>query len=120
MTDSSNLPISCDVRDDGSLLIDQVVVPTPYPVLNAVGLPTCVVVMYDPDASPRSWGTFPNLAGFDAMGQQLWVTEPPTTDSGDCYVQLASSDALVAWSWSCYMCEIDPATGRILSRVFTK
>jgi hypothetical protein len=109
-----------EVTDDGQLVIAGVSVRLPHPVKDAVGIEGCVVVLYDPDSSPRRWGTFPNLSALDRDGNMLWVAEAPTTDTGDCYVAIRSTNPLVVTSWSSYKCKIDHATGEIVSRVLTK
>ena len=107
-----------EVTEGGQLLIDGSEVTTPYLVREAVVAAGLVVVLYDPDADPRSWGTFRNLAALSADGHQVWLAETSTTYTGDCWEGLVSSEPLVAVSWQGYRCEFDPATGRILERTF--
>jgi hypothetical protein len=120
MSSGRNGFIPFEVTDDGRLLIRGDAIVLPHPVKEAVGINDWVVVLYDPDSNPRRWGTFPNLAAVDRDGHVLWVAETPTTDTGDCYVAIRSADPLVVHSWSTYKCEIDPGSGQIVSRVFTK
>jgi len=56
----------------------------------------------------------------DRSGQILWTAELPTTDPGDRYYKIPSSDPLTAYSVRSYDCVIDRHTGYILERVFTK
>ena len=77
-------------------------------------------MLYDPDADTRSWGTFPNLVAVDVDGRQVWIAETPTTVTGDAYYRISSVQPLRAMSVKSYDCEIDPATGRIIDRIFYK
>jgi hypothetical protein len=56
VSDAAKPHISIEVRSDGSVEIDSVVTPMPYPVWMAVGVPEYVVVMYHPDADQRTMG----------------------------------------------------------------
>ena len=113
-------PLRYEVTEGGDLLIEGRRCGCPYRVRDAVAVAGFVVVLYDPEANPRSWGTFPNLAAFDRDLRQVWLAETPETTTGDHYYRIHSTNPLVAYSWSGYQCEIDPASGQIVSRIFTK
>ena len=105
---------------DGELWVDGVHVVTAYPVIDAVDLGERVVVLYDPDADPRSWGTFRNLVGLDRSGSTSWIADTAETTTGDHWTKIASAVPLRAHAWAGYLCTLDPSTGRIVDRVFTK
>jgi hypothetical protein len=86
----------------------------------AIKVGQLVVVLFDPDANPRPHGTFRNLGALDRHGNQVWLADTPTTTTGDCYTRIASGEPLVAHSFQSFVCTIDPATGSIIGRVFTK
>jgi hypothetical protein len=108
------------LADDGAFSINGTAVESPHRIIEATRAGDVVVVLYDPDADPRGWGTFRNLAAFDRRGQRVWLAETPTSTTGDCYYQIASAEPLVAYSTQSFICTIDPLTGRITDRVFTK
>lgn len=91
-----------------------------YPVRAAFWLNASLVVLFDSDARLEKFGQFPNLIAVDESGKRLWVAELPTTKTGDHYYRIASTEPLVAYSFSSYDCEIDVDTGRIRTREFTK
>ncbi|GAB4271365.1 MAG: hypothetical protein Tsb0018_03480 [Opitutales bacterium] len=62
-----------------------------------------------------------NIFGVNAEGEIVWQVEAPTKDPVDLYTQLTESEGkIIAGSWSCFLCHIDPQTGRILDKEFTK
>ncbi len=115
----SGQTIPWELTDAGKLLIDGSLAKIEFPVVNAVAVAGLVVVLYDPEANPRSWGTFANLVAFDHEGRQVWQAETATTSTGDCFHEILSPGPLVAYSWQGYECQIDPDTGRIVARTFT-
>lgn len=64
-----------------------------------------------------------NLFAVDRTGTELWRADASTATGSynDAWtgVQLREG-RLEAFTWSCFRVEIDPASGEILSRVFTK
>jgi hypothetical protein len=102
------------------LFIDGVRHELAYPIDTAIERGDSVVILYDPDSADEGNGRFHNLAALDRSGQVLWTAELPTTDPGDRYYKIASSDPLTAYSARSYDCVIDPHNGRILERTFTK
>lgn len=64
--------------------------------------------------------TVGNLLCVDMAGEIVWWVE--LTDTGrDAYVDVTvDSDTITVHSWEGYACKINPVTGRILSRSFTK
>jgi hypothetical protein len=102
------------------LFIDGTRHELPYPIDNAIEYEDSVVILFDPDSADEGNGRFHNLVAFDRSGQVLWRAELPTTDPGDRYYKIPSSDPLTAYSVRSYDCVIDRRTGRILDRTFTK
>jgi len=77
-----------------------------------------IILLFEPPQ--RGYKTVGNLVRVTTVGEVIWWAE--LTDTGtDDYVAISiDAGRILAWSWSCYRCEIDPRTGRILSRTFTK
>ena len=103
-----------------SLFVDGKALELEHPVADAFELGNRIIVLFDPEAPRNGSGTFQNLFALRANGNRDWIAELPTNESSDVYVGVASKTPLLANSWSCYMCEIEPTTGRIKARVFTK
>ena len=89
-----------------------------FPVQDARLIRHAVVVLYDYSSGPRY--QFANLEAFDLEGQKLWTAETPTTESSEAYVSIESADPLVVTSFTAFRWTIDPETGKILEREFTK
>jgi hypothetical protein len=104
----------------GVLRVDGVAVPTRYPVADACLSGGNVIVIYAPEANPRSWGTFRNLASVSADGSELWLADTSETTTGDHFYRIAQAEPLWVYAFRGYDCRIDPETGRILEKVFTK
>jgi hypothetical protein len=115
----NDLPATVAVRD-GRIYLDDAVVPTRYPVAAACLSGGHLVALYDPDANPRRWGTFRNLASVGEDGSERWLADTAETTSGDCFTGIKSCDPLWVFAWSGYVCRLDPQTGRIVEKVFTK
>ena len=117
----------CEVQS-GTLFIDGQSVPLEWPVLQALEHSGKVFALLDPDAytgdpnqrEARRAGApaIRNLLAFDRHGNQLWRADMP--DSVDYYYRIASVVPLVAYSFSCYRCEIDSENGRIKVSEFVK
>jgi len=62
-----------------------------------------------------------NLVCFEPDGGVRWKAKPPTSDTGDCFVDVAlDGDLIRANSWNCYVVWLDPRTGEALRTHFTK
>jgi len=61
-----------------------------------------------------------NLVCLDLSGKRLWEAEFPEPGKPDYYYEIGSRQPLVAYSLSSYDVELDPETGAILSKEFTK
>ena len=84
------------------------------------------IVLLDPDAfldepggarkAPRD--PVKNLRAYEPSGELAWEAERPEVD--DHYYRIESREPLVALSFSGFRCDLDLATGRILSRTSLK
>ena len=108
--------------DDRRLVIDGLEYPLEWAIEAAIDLGLLVVVMFEPEAQQLKWGQFANIAAFRRDGQPFWTAELPTSETGDRYYSLAVGDGQVlkANSVKSYRITLDPLTGRILEREFTK
>jgi hypothetical protein len=91
----------------------------PYPVRQAVLLDDRVLIVYDYMAGPTH-SQFRNLEAFTLDGTWLWTAEHPTSNTAGAYVRITSESPLVVDSFVGFDCTLDPATGRLLARRFTK
>lgn len=82
----------------------------------------CAIVLLDPNvfldepggARRRPRDPVKNLRAYAPSGELLWEAEQPEHE--DHYYLIESRKPLVALSFSAYRCDIDLATGRILSK----
>jgi hypothetical protein len=102
------------------LFIDGARHELPYPIDSAIEYEDSVIILFDPDCADEGNGRFHNLVAFDRSGRALWTAELPTTDPGDRYYKVPSSEPLIAYSVRSYDCVVDRHTGRILERTFSK
>ena len=92
-----------------------------YPIEKAELFKDKIIILLDSDSNLRAWGQFPNLYGVDFKGKILWLAELPTTDTGDSYHSFSLTDkGIKAYAASSYECIIDPLTGKIMEKIFTK
>lgn len=91
-----------------------------FPIDDAFEQGGSVVVLFDPDSPVESYRPFHNLVSVDSEGRVRWEAELPTSNPGDRYYKISSREPLIAYSTQSYDCVIDPSTGRILSKEFTK
>jgi hypothetical protein len=91
----------------------------PYPVADARRIGDRIVVIYDYTSGPTN-AAFPNVEAFDDAGRKLWTAENPGAGATDAYVEFVSEKPLALWNFACFRCTLDPATGKLLSAVFTK
>lgn len=88
-----------------------------FPVKDAFCEGKRIFVLFDPDAGP---GSFSNLVCLDLSGRRRWEAELPEPGRQDVYYRISSRRPLVVNSFSSYKVELDPETGRILSKEFVK
>jgi hypothetical protein len=77
-----------------------------------------IVVLFE--MAPSGYKTVGNLACVTSAGEVMWWAELPDTGNDNFVAVEVKEGKIFAWSWSCQMCGIDPQTGHILSKIFTK
>lgn len=65
-------------------------------------------------------GRFGNVIGVDSDGEVAWRADLPSDEPTDYYLRVASWEPFLVNSFSSYLCEIDPRTGKIFSEKFMK
>jgi hypothetical protein len=90
----------------------------------AVPHSTDTVVLFDPKRRPDgvlAWHPFPNVVRLAADGTVVWRSELLSHETtAKCWLGVDWTEGrLVATTYS-YVCELDPATGRIIEETFTK
>jgi len=50
----------------------------------------------------------------------VWAADLPSSDDSYCNDAEIRDGKLFAWTWNCFRCELDAATGHIVSKQFTK
>jgi hypothetical protein len=103
-----------------SLTIDNVEIQCTHEVLNAFETNGVIVVFLDPDADMGKESQYRNLVAYKLSGEKLWEAELPTEKKSDVYWKLLSEKPLKVYSFSSYECEIDSATGKVLTSNFYK
>lgn len=82
------------------------------------------VVVFDWSDRSEPWSarSLENLVCFNTDGTVRWKAKPPRELGGpDCFTSVwLQGGSILAHTWSCYCLWLDPETGRILQRVFTK
>jgi len=106
--------------ENNTIKINGRVLNLEFAIRDAVEKDHSFFVLFDPNANIRKWGQFPNLICLDNNGTKVWTAKLPTTDTGDSYYKLASTDPLTVYSVKSYSCVIDEKTGKILSQEFFK
>ena len=91
-----------------------------FPICDAFQLGPVILVMFDPDSDPKKFGQFQNVIALDVEGNVVWEADLPTSNTGDRYYRVASRDPLTLNSTQSYDVILDPTSGRILDRRFTK
>jgi hypothetical protein len=92
----------------------------PIRIMDAVRLGDSILVIHDYMAYPLQKPA-PNLVAYSTSGERLWTAENLTQDSAtDAYVNFCSEAPLWVGNFMSFNCRIDPQTGRLLERVFTK
>ena len=75
-----------------------------------------VVVREDYYHYPRATS---NLYYLDAALREVWRAERPSLS--DVYTSVSERDGLLCgFTWDCWDCDLDPASGRLLRKVWTK
>lgn len=107
--------------ENESLRLGDMRIDFDYPIEKVLPYKGIYLVLLDPNSHKKKWGQFPNLFGVSPIIGILWKAELPTTNTGDSYHSVEIiNDKINAYSWCSYECFIDPNTGRIIERNFTK
>lgn len=91
--------------------------PTGTVVVQLLPLASGVVVREDYYHHPRA---FSNLYFLDASLREVWRAERPSNSDEYANRVLEKDGLLRCATWECWDCELDPASGRLLSKVWTK
>ena len=92
----------------------------PTPIKEAIRIGKHILVIHDPTAYPSQQPT-PNLVAYTTNGERLWTAENLTQNSAtDAYVNFCSEDPLWVGNFMGFNCKIDPQTGKLIEKVFTK
>ena len=110
-----NLPVF-----DNQIQFSDRTITLPHTVKKAFLLKGKIVVLFDPDANLGKTEQFRNLVAISTVGVRLWEAELPTNMSSDVYYDVTPASPIIAYSFRSYTCTIDPDTGLIISKEFTK
>jgi len=77
-----------------------------------------VMIIFDYMAYPNGRPA-PNFVAYDQHQKELWIAENPG-GGADAYVNFISEEPLKVWNFSCFVCTLDPETGKLLQVQFTK
>jgi hypothetical protein len=92
----------------------------PLPVKEAVRIGDRIFVIHDYMAYPLRQPA-PNLVAYSTAGEHIWSAPTLTqTSATDAYTNFISEDPLWVGNFMGFNCRIDPQTGALLERVFTK
>jgi len=91
-----------------------------FPIDEAFQHGSLVVVVFAPDSDPKKFGQFHNVIAVDCEGNKVWEADLPTSNTGDRYYRVANREPLTLNSTQSFDVVLDPATGRIIEKVFTK
>ena len=76
----------------------------------------CLILL---DMAASKQEVFENLLCLESSGNVVWKAELP--DQPDAFLKFEmTADGLRAWTWSSWMLRLNPATGKIIQREFTK
>jgi len=81
-----------------------------------------IIVLMDPNAN-LSAVRFNNLIAYNLVNPAdiSWQAELPTSSGPDCFTEVDVTDNMIsAFSFSCFRCEIDICSGKIITKSFTK
>lgn len=88
-------------------------------ILQARRIGDRVMIIFDYMAFPNGRPA-PNLVAYDLHQKELWTAENPDGGGADAYVNFISESPFKAWNFSCFICTLDEATGKLVSKEFTK
>jgi hypothetical protein len=101
--------------------------PEGRPVISAISLPgtddAAAILSARGLRTPlRELKTWPSLVRVRPDGTIVWrVSADPHSTEGDGWTSVGvKDDTIYGFTWSCHLCQIDPESGSVLSKVFTK
>jgi hypothetical protein len=90
------------------------------PVLDAIFVGDRVLVVHDYMVYPRR-APAPNLVAYSRTGQRIWTAENiGGFGEVDAYTNFISESPLTAHNFAGFRCLLDPETGKLLEKHFTK
>lgn len=111
------------MRFKGNLVyFDDKEVTLPFEIEKIEIFSNICLILLKPEGNKKNWGQFPNLYAFDRNGNELWLAELPTSNTGESYDYLDIKNGRINVYSACssYECFIDPKNGRIAEKIFTK
>lgn len=110
--------LSCADTATGTLLFEKTLADLDIAELHLAPDQQGIIVLFQP--SSEGYKADSNLARITLEGEIMWWAELPTKGA-DMYTEVAVDEkAVSAFSWSCFRCQIDEHTGKIVKKVFTK
>jgi hypothetical protein len=91
----------------------------PIRPMEAIRLDDRILVIHDYMAYPQGRAAA-NLVAYSPGGEVLWIAENPGAGGADAYVNFVSESPLRVWNFACYVCTIDPESGKLVHAQFTK
>jgi hypothetical protein len=91
-----------------------------FPIDDAFEHEDLVIVFFAPDSNPKKFGQFHNVVAVDRNGNRVWEADLPTSNTGDRYYKIANRSPLTLYSTQSYDVVLDPASGHIIEKRFTR
>jgi hypothetical protein len=107
--------VLCAVNSNGAIIHRHNAIGTQ--IVQLLPFADKVVVLENYDDFPRHLS---NLYCLDSTLRSVWSAELPSATDGYIGPLDEFDGKITCSSWECWRCMIDPVTGRILDRVFTK
>ncbi|GLQ98127.1 hypothetical protein [Dyella mobilis] len=90
-----------------------------FPIIDARRIEDVIVVLCDWMAFPRGEPAR-NLFGFGLNGEHLWRAQDIGMHAIDAYTDIVAEVPLSVFNYACFACTIDPRSGEVLAKQFTK
>ncbi|WP_320051766.1 hypothetical protein [uncultured Acetobacteroides sp.] len=105
---------------DKFLRIDDKELEMEFSIKDARIIDNKAIVIFDFNDLVPKHRQFNNCRAFDNNGDLIWIAEHPTNTSADFYVEFMDSKSNKLWNFSCFICQLDYKTGRLIKSEFTK
>ena len=105
---------------DKKLKVDGLEWELDYRVQDAFESGSNVIVLFDPSGDALKIQNFKNLVCYSKNKELLWIADLPTDKPADTYCGISSRDPLKLYSFCSYTVRIDPSSGEIIEKTFTK